>query len=183
MIAELSDIQRIGTKCCGRCKITRSHSEFGPNRARKDGLTVYCRGCTREYMQERGYDKKRWQEKREHESARSRAYRERNIDEMRRKWREAAAAARAANPAQKRAWNAARKHGEKRATPPWAELAAMNAVYAAARRLQEADGIERHVDHVIPLKHPLVCGLHVLANLRILTATENMSKKNKFQVQ
>lgn len=42
--------------------------------------------------------------------------------------------------------------------------------------------INFHVDHIIPLKHPLVSGLHVLANLQYLDAIENIKKANKFEV-
>lgn len=37
-----------------------------------------------------------------------------------------------------------------------------------------------HVDHIIPLQHELVCGLHVENNLQIISAERNMRKNNSF---
>lgn len=52
--------------------------------------------------------------------------------------------------------------------------------YAEAVRKTHETGIEHHVDHVVPLVHRLVCGLHVPANLQVLTESENCRKSNKF---
>lgn len=38
----------------------------------------------------------------------------------------------------------------------------------------------KHVDHIIPLSHDLVCGLHCIANLQYLDPTPNIMKSNKF---
>lgn len=39
------------------------------------------------------------------------------------------------------------------------------------------------VDHIIPIKHDLVCGLHVVANLQYLTKEDNDKKGNDFVVE
>lgn len=168
-------------KMCPKCRTP--DAEFGPNAGRRDGLAVYCRTCTKAYMAEKQYDKARWLAHREEESERNKAYRQANADRIKQTDRAKAARRRAANPGAIRAHNIARKHGEKRATPAWVSLDALNAVYAEAKRLEALDGIRRHVDHQIPLKHPLVCGLHTPDNLQVLPAVENMAKHNSFRVE
>lgn len=68
-----------------------------------------------------------------------------------------------------------------RATPPWASQVTIGRIYLDAARRTRRTGISHHVDHIVPLTHPLVCGLHVPANLQILTATENLTKSNRFR--
>lgn len=64
------------------------------------------------------------------------------------------------------------------ATPPWADFKPIRAVYKEADRLTAATGEKYHVDHIVPLNHPRVCGLHVAWNLRPIPAGPNMAKSN-----
>lgn len=66
-----------------------------------------------------------------------------------------------------------------RATPKWANLDAIRAVYEQAAQLTAETGAKHHVDHYYPLKGRLVCGLHVENNLQIITADANWRKANK----
>lgn len=66
------------------------------------------------------------------------------------------------------------------AVPSWADMKKIRAIYEEARRLEIITGIPHHVDHIIPIKGKNVCGLHCEANLQILTAVENLKKRNHY---
>jgi hypothetical protein len=72
-----------------------------------------------------------------------------------------------------------RAHIELRATPLWASTREIYAIYNAAADRRDL-GEDVQVDHIIPLTHPLVCGLHCVENLRIISARENSYKCNYF---
>ena len=61
-------------------------------------------------------------------------------------------------------------------TPMWVNYEKIKEFY-----LNCPDGY--HVDHEIPLQGKLVSGLHILENLQYLTAKENLSKSNKYEVE
>lgn len=65
-----------------------------------------------------------------------------------------------------------------RATPSWSERTAIRALYDEAKRLTRETGVLHVVDHIVPKISAYVCGLHVLANLRVITAVENTAKAN-----
>jgi hypothetical protein len=84
-----------------------------------------------------------------------------------------------AHPEKLRARDAKRRAQKLHACPSWADLDAIEAVYAEAQRLTRETGILHHVDHIYPLISPYMCGLHVPENLQVLVGTENLSKGNK----
>lgn len=104
------------------------------------------------------------------------AYRARNRDacnERIRQWK-------AKNPHKLTHYFHKRRSAELSATPIWADFDAIESIYLEAQRIQSETGIPQHVDHVVPLISKIVCGLHCEANLRVITATENMKKCNRY---
>jgi hypothetical protein len=66
--------------------------------------------------------------------------------------------------------------------PPWLstwQVAWYRAIYRRMRYLRSC-GHDVAVDHIVPLRHPYVCGLCVPWNLKIVTAAENNAKSNKW---
>lgn len=72
-----------------------------------------------------------------------------------------------------------RKATKINATPTWANRSKMVEFYKSASALNMLLGVWHHVDHIVPLRSPLVCGMHNEFNLQILTADENVRKGNR----
>ena len=71
------------------------------------------------------------------------------------------------------AWNARYRAAKRNAFPDWGQHKDMEALYKKGRE----EGLD--VDHIVPLRSKYVCGLHVLANLQLLSPLENINKSNK----
>lgn len=101
------------------------------------------------------------------------AYREKNrhaCNDRIREWKKQ-------NPFFRVAESASRLASELNATPAWANSTEITRIYKAAYEMRQS-GLHVHVDHIVPLRSKLVCGLHCEANLRIIPAAENLKKSN-----
>lgn len=111
-----------------------------------------------------------WQEKnKEKVREDTRKWRELNKDKMRR----LIAAWGKRNPDKLRAKTRLRQAARIQAVPAWADIKVIAEIYKRAVQMR------MHVDHIVPLRSKIVCGLHVANNLQLLTASENSVKGNR----
>lgn len=71
------------------------------------------------------------------------------------------------------AQNARRRAAQRNQTPAWSQSQEIEELY------REAKMKGMHVDHIVPINHPLVSGLHVVANLQLLPPIDNLKKGNR----
>lgn len=88
------------------------------------------------------------------------------------------------NPYKRKKFRSERKKRVRQATiRSKADQIRVQEMYLEAQKLTLETGIEHCVDHIIPIAHPDVCGLHTFANLQIMTATQNLKKAQQFDPQ
>jgi hypothetical protein len=108
-------------------------------------------------------------------NARARDYEARHRDKANArltKWRKL-------NPSRHASIVAQRNASKLKATPKWANRFFIDEIYHLASLRTKYLGKKFHVDHIVPLKSPLVCGLHTEHNLRIILGNDNSSKGNR----
>lgn len=147
------------TKKCPDCKETKPLSDFYKRAAANDGHQSHCKVCHRKKGRAH-YDK---DPSYYVEKARSRVRNKRETD-----------------PAFTNAWNVWQALRKKKCVPPWVSFTAdLLPIY---RALFENHDTETYLlDHIVPIGGVLVCGLHVPANLQVLSKKENRSKGNEWQ--
>ena len=171
---------------CVECNKIRSR-KFQSTRSAQDRAEAMQRWRSKNPEKTRADGRRLYASNRIKRCAESRKYRAENPEKVLlrgRKWQaenpeKAHAATRrwvAANPIRVKSGKAARRASERSAVPAWVDKVVLQEIYAKASR----EGMQ--VDHIIPLNHPLVCGLHVPWNLQLLTKFENCSKGNRFEI-
>lgn len=156
---------------CKQCTKLHNHAHYEANKARiREKNDAWDRdNPERSKAYHREYAAKWYVENEATVRARSRSWRMENN---------------ARNRAFNAAWKAENKHLVasytakrrlllRKAMPAWADVKAIKLVYERA----SASGME--VDHIVPLVSPIVCGLHVAANLQLLDRVANASKSNR----
>lgn len=185
-------------KTCADCKVEQAAVNYHRDKPRVDGLSPYCKSCTKtrasaQYFQNR--EKRRAERKTDYEKnketykARARKWALENKEKRREiskkyvkrnpETRYATQTAnRLANPGLYAAHYKARQTRKQRAMPVWANTDKISRIYKACAAVTRVTGVMHHVDHFYPLKSDFVCGLHNEFNLRIITASDNLSKSN-----
>ncbi len=167
-------------KTCTKCGETKPFDAFNKQPTTRDGYRPTCKVC-------KATELRTWRASNQAAtSTKAKAYyaekmrpwfqqryldNKTDINHRSRTWREA-------NPNKHNAKQARRRAKVLKATPSWADVEKINAVYAEAAALR-ALGLDVHVDHIIPLQGCGVTGLHVHNNLQILLAYDNLAKGNR----
>jgi hypothetical protein len=150
-------------KTCSKCKESKDLSQFDKNKAKASGLHSACKACRKE--QRKAY----YDNNKEAHHSRTKRWAENN----REAWNNLFKKAYRKNPSHYIRKAATRRSYQISATPPWSEKELIEKVYL------KASDYGAHVDHIVPLKSDVVCGLHVWANLQLLPPTDNISKGNR----
>lgn len=188
-------------KLCATCKQEKPDAAFHRKADAADGLYPHCMECrkakdavyrlenierAREYEQRRKHDPARAA----YQAARLKAAYEANKPAALMKMaeyarsnpeivRRAKNAYKARNPGKVMAAVRKRQASKINATPAWADQDLIEQTYTLARLLTEHTGEQYQVDHEVPLRHPLVQGLHTESNLRVIPALQNQQKGNR----
>jgi hypothetical protein len=178
----------INEKACSCCGKVKEVSSFTKSRSTKDGYSSNCKDCQKVYFCEynknnkgrkKDYDKSRYLEKREEIRKKSKEYYIENREKIIKKQRDWASK----NTPMVRRQSSEKRARKRNSMPPWlneSHKKEISNMHLLAKALERETGKVFHVDHIIPLKHNKMCGLHVPWNLRVITEGENMAKNNKF---
>ena len=165
-------------KLCKKCGTKKPETDFSKQTRRGCGLQSKCKKCDAEYrinnMVSVSAAKARWAAANPEKSKQiKKNYFENNKTESLAR----IAAWKRAHPGWRAKDNLRRRSAA--AVVPWANEFFIREVYDLARLRTKVCGFKWHVDHIVPLRSKLVCGLHVENNLQVIPAAQNQSKGNR----
>lgn len=160
---------------CRKCKSLKPDSEFYQSDRTVSGFYERCKQCCKEQNAQNKDIRKKYAKTLKGKLARRKYHQSESYKLVQEEYHKSPH-----GKASLRRNCSKRKTKIKQATPSWVKQDELNVFYVEAARLENKLGIKYNVDHIVPLKHPLVCGLNVPWNLQILTETENKIKSNSF---
>ncbi len=154
-------------KTCSRCHEAKTLSSFS---VKRDKLNAQCKNCVSIYGKQyraQNQEKEKLRHKQHWEQYKgTNAQRQVNKNKCKRYQQ---------NHLHKfREYEARRRATQNNATPLWVDVDELKQIYSNCP-------IGYEVDHIVPISHLNVCGLHIPNNLQYLPRSENRSKSNKFQ--
>lgn len=151
---------------CYVCKIRQSKDKFYTSK-RSTGVSAACKPCSR-------VERAEWyQANKEKAKIQHQAWTTKNrqpLNAYMREWNEKNRFRERANG---RSFQACSK-------PKWANQFFIKEIYRLSKARTKATGLRWNVDHIVPLRHELVCGLHVEHNLQVVPEAYNKFKGNRF---
>ena len=172
----------VEVKRCRRCSVVSPISFFSPDVRNHSGLQAICKACGCKENQvfrakNPGHSARYYQENIE----RFREVGRKNYWENRERRREYRLKYYRENHSRFIGYVRKRLASKIQATPSWANQNYIRLFYEA-RGIEEArTGRVVHVDHIVPLRSPNVCGLHCEANLQLMFAEDNLAKSNRWE--
>lgn len=182
-------------KQCSKCGHEKPLSEFCRHRTKKDGVYSRCKICksadAKAYRAAnlklvRGRSLQWYENNRERAKANNKRWKALNQEQVAARWKQWAAdnQQHLVDYRKRTAWRQlahvrARQAAKVKATPRWANRFFMEEAYHLARMRTDMLGFPWDVDHIVPLKNPIVCGLHVAHNLQVIPELENIKKGNR----
>lgn len=165
-------------KKCSRCKLEKPLTEFCIDKRKPNGRAYEClvckkirskkyraTGAEKEYWKrpevianKKAWNKRDYVENKEAYVSRTKNWVEQNYERHRR---------------YQTAYTASYRAYKKQATPTWCSELEIFEFYKNCPKDME-------VDHIIPLNHSEVCGLHLPCNFQYLSRTDNASKNNSW---
>lgn len=157
---------------CKECRAQAARSRRIENNAHVNSVRKKWRAREVNLRMDRGYTAVWRAINKERLAIYAREWKERNREHVRKYDR--------ANKAYVNSKTNRRRAQKLRATPAWANHFFMQEAYRLADMRSRMLGYRWEVDHIVPLRSETVCGLHVHNNLRVVPASENRSKGNRY---
>lgn len=159
----------MNTKCCTTCKTEKPLTEFSRHKDYRFGVRAQCKRCAVAYMGK--YQKEKREEVNAYRVTRYSGMKEVERVRSAKKYRSAKPYYLAAS--------GKRRAMQMLAVPKWTNDFFIEEAHALATLRTRISGFQWSVDHIVPIKSALVCGLHCEGNIQVIPHVENIRKGNR----